>query len=134
QRRIRSLPHLQQQDGGAQDLSRRDTTVASALALDTNGGRRTRSRQRLIASGTARRRLWRAPLVERTGNDMDITKTTRRSVTGHDADGKAIAIFDGPVISRQRSPGGNAVTMLWVTSESPALTAMKRAIAMSRGG
>jgi mannose-6-phosphate isomerase-like protein (cupin superfamily) len=51
---------------------------------------------------------------------MDITQTTRRIVTGHDADGKAIAIFDGPVVSRQRSPGGNAVTMLWVTAESPA--------------
>ncbi len=51
---------------------------------------------------------------------MDITKSTRRIVTGHDADGKAIAVFDGPVVSRQRSPGGNAVTMLWVTAESPA--------------
>jgi mannose-6-phosphate isomerase-like protein (cupin superfamily) len=51
---------------------------------------------------------------------MDITRSTRRIVTGHDADGKAIAAFDGPVASRQRSPGGNAVTMLWVTAESPA--------------
>jgi naringenin degradation protein FdeH len=50
---------------------------------------------------------------------MDITKTTRRIVTGHDADGKAIAIFDGQIASRQRSPGGNALTMLWVTAESP---------------
>jgi mannose-6-phosphate isomerase-like protein (cupin superfamily) len=51
---------------------------------------------------------------------MEITKTTRRIVTGHDADGKAIAIFDGPVISRQRSPGSNALTMLWLTAETPA--------------
>jgi mannose-6-phosphate isomerase-like protein (cupin superfamily) len=50
---------------------------------------------------------------------MDITKATRRIVTGHDADGKAIAIFDGQIASRQRSPGGNALTMLWVTAESP---------------
>jgi naringenin degradation protein FdeH len=50
---------------------------------------------------------------------MDITKTTRRIVTGHDADGKAIAIFDGQIASRQRSPGGNALTMLWVTAENP---------------
>jgi naringenin degradation protein FdeH len=50
---------------------------------------------------------------------MDIAKTTRRIVTGHDADGKAIAIFDGSITSRQRSPGGNALTMLWVTAESP---------------
>ena len=51
---------------------------------------------------------------------MDIKTTTRRIVTGHDADGKAVAIFDAPVASRQRSPGGNALTMLWVTAESPA--------------
>jgi naringenin degradation protein FdeH len=51
---------------------------------------------------------------------MDITTTTRRIVTGHDADGKAVAILDAPVVSRQRSPGGNALTMLWVTAESPA--------------
>ena len=51
---------------------------------------------------------------------MDSAKTTRRIVTGHDADGKAIALFDGPVPARQRSPGGNAVTMLWVTAETPA--------------
>jgi hypothetical protein len=51
---------------------------------------------------------------------MDIVKTTRRIVTGHDAAGKAVAIFDAPIMSRQRSPGGNALTMLWVTAESPA--------------
>jgi mannose-6-phosphate isomerase-like protein (cupin superfamily) len=51
---------------------------------------------------------------------MEITKATRRIVTSHDPDGKAVAIFDGPVVSLQRSPGGNAVTMLWVTAESPA--------------
>jgi len=50
---------------------------------------------------------------------MDNAKTVRRIVTGHDADGKAIAIIDGPVAARQRSPGGNAVTMLWVTAETP---------------
>jgi mannose-6-phosphate isomerase-like protein (cupin superfamily) len=50
---------------------------------------------------------------------MEITKTTRRIVTGHDADGKAVAFFDGPVVSRQRTPGGNALTMLWVTGETP---------------
>ena len=50
---------------------------------------------------------------------MDITNSTRRIVTGHDAQGKAVAIFDAPVTSKQRSPGGNAVTMLWVTGETP---------------
>ena len=50
---------------------------------------------------------------------MEITKTTRRIVTGHDAQGKAVAIVDEPLTSKQRSPGGNAVTMLWVTAETP---------------
>src|SRR5262245_18403739 len=44
----------------------------------------------------------------------------RRIVTGHDAQGKAVALFDGSLVPRQRSPGGNAVTMLWVTGETPA--------------
>jgi quercetin dioxygenase-like cupin family protein len=51
---------------------------------------------------------------------MEINKTTRRIVTGHDAEGRAVALFDDPVMSRQRSPGGNALTMLWVTAETPA--------------
>jgi len=49
---------------------------------------------------------------------MDM-KPTRRIVTGHDAQGKAVALFDGPSVPRQRSAGGNAVTLLWVTGENP---------------
>jgi len=51
---------------------------------------------------------------------MQISKATRRIVTGHDTEGKAVAVFDAPVMSRQRSPGANAITMLWVTEETPA--------------
>ena len=46
-------------------------------------------------------------------------KPTRRVVTGHDAQGKAMALFDSPVLPKQRSAGRNAVTLLWVTGESP---------------
>jgi hypothetical protein len=46
---------------------------------------------------------------------MQDLKSTRRVVTGHDSNGKAVAYFDDNVAPRQRSPGGNAVTMLWVT-------------------
>jgi len=46
-------------------------------------------------------------------------KSVRRVVIGHDADGKAIAQFDCPAVPKQRSPGGNAVTTLWVTGEFP---------------
>ena len=46
-------------------------------------------------------------------------KSTRRIVTGHDAQGKAIVRFDGPIQAKQRSAGGNGMTLLWVTSESP---------------
>jgi mannose-6-phosphate isomerase-like protein (cupin superfamily) len=30
-----------------------------------------------------------------------------------------VAIFDGPAVPKQRSPGGNAVINLWVTSDFP---------------
>jgi mannose-6-phosphate isomerase-like protein (cupin superfamily) len=46
-------------------------------------------------------------------------KSTRRIVTGHDAQGKAVALFDSPVPAKQRSAGGNGMTLLWVTSEFP---------------
>jgi mannose-6-phosphate isomerase-like protein (cupin superfamily) len=46
-------------------------------------------------------------------------KTIRRVVVGHDPQGKAIALFDGPAVPKQRGPGGNAVVNLWVTSEFP---------------
>lgn len=46
-------------------------------------------------------------------------KSTRRIVIGHDPDGKAVALFDGPVVPTQRSPAGNAVANLWVTGEFP---------------
>ena len=44
---------------------------------------------------------------------------TRRIVTGHDTQGKAVVLFDSEVQPKQRSPGGNAVSMLWVTDEFP---------------
>ncbi len=46
-------------------------------------------------------------------------KPVRRVVIGHDLQGKAVALFDGPAVPKQRSPGGNAVTTLWVTGEFP---------------
>jgi mannose-6-phosphate isomerase-like protein (cupin superfamily) len=46
-------------------------------------------------------------------------RSTRRIVTGHDADGKAIALFDAPVQAKQRAPGANGMTMLWTTTEMP---------------
>jgi hypothetical protein len=46
-------------------------------------------------------------------------KTVRRVVVGHNSQGKAVALFDGPTVPKQRSPGGNAVLNLWVTNEFP---------------
>jgi mannose-6-phosphate isomerase-like protein (cupin superfamily) len=46
-------------------------------------------------------------------------KSTRRIVTGHDAHGKAIALFDRPLKAKQRSAGSNGMTLLWVTGEFP---------------
>jgi len=46
-------------------------------------------------------------------------KSTRRIVTGHDAQGKAIALYDSAVPAKQRSAGGNGMTLVWVTGEFP---------------
>jgi len=47
-------------------------------------------------------------------------KPTRRIVTGHDANGKAVVLMDDPSPHvRQRSSGGNVLTLLWVTDEMP---------------
>src|SRR4029077_19737 len=46
-------------------------------------------------------------------------RSTRRIVTGHDKDGKAVALYDAPLNAIQRSAGGNGMTLCWVTSEFP---------------
>jgi hypothetical protein len=46
-------------------------------------------------------------------------KPVRRLVIGHDQHGKAVALSDGALTPKQRGPGGNGVTNLWVTGESP---------------
>ena len=46
-------------------------------------------------------------------------KPIRQVVAGHDQQGKAVALFDGDVAPRQRSPGGNGVANLWITGEFP---------------
>jgi hypothetical protein len=46
-------------------------------------------------------------------------KSTRRIVTGHDAKGKAIVLFDAALQAKQRTAGGNGMTMLWTTREFP---------------
>ena len=47
------------------------------------------------------------------------SKPVRRVVVGHDQQGKAVALFDDPKTPKARSPGGNAVLNLWITSETP---------------
>jgi hypothetical protein len=38
---------------------------------------------------------------------------------GHDDQGKAVVLFDGPALNmKQRKAGGNVLTMLWVTDEN----------------
>jgi Cupin domain len=46
-------------------------------------------------------------------------RSTRRIVTGHDAKGKAVVLFDGPIKAKQRAAGGNGMTLLWTTHEFP---------------
>ena len=47
-------------------------------------------------------------------------KSVRRVVTGHDAKGKAIVLFDSAMPARQRKAANVASTLLWITDESPA--------------
>ena len=48
-------------------------------------------------------------------------RSTRRVVTGHDASGKAVVLFDGPAPNvKLREASGLTSTLLWVTDESPA--------------
>jgi len=50
-----------------------------------------------------------------------VTRPTRRVVTGHDAAGKAVVLFDGPAPNvNLRAATRLASTLLWVTDESPA--------------
>ena len=46
-------------------------------------------------------------------------RSTRRIVTGHDAKGKAVVVLDAPLKAKQRSAGGNGMTLLWTTREFP---------------
>ncbi|HUQ25938.1 MAG TPA: cupin domain-containing protein [Burkholderiales bacterium] len=45
---------------------------------------------------------------------------TRRIVTGHDARGRAIVLYDGPAPNVKHRPSGLVSTLLWTTDESPA--------------
>jgi len=50
-----------------------------------------------------------------------MARPTRRVVTGHDASGKAVVLFDGAAPNvRLRKATGLTSTLLWVTDESPA--------------
>jgi mannose-6-phosphate isomerase-like protein (cupin superfamily) len=50
-----------------------------------------------------------------------MSKPIRRVVTGHNAEGKSVFIFDGPAPSTHtRGPGSAFTTELWETRESPA--------------
>ena len=45
----------------------------------------------------------------------------RRIVTGHDAEGKAVVLMDGPAPNRRvRDVGKIVSTLLWATDETPA--------------
>lgn len=49
-----------------------------------------------------------------------MARSIRRVVTGHDAAGKAVVLFDGEAQNRRVRPGtGVTSTLLWVTDETP---------------
>jgi len=55
--------------------------------------------------------------LRRQGGSTMAHQPTRRIVTGHDAQGKAVALFDGELQAKPR--GANGLTLLWVTDEFP---------------
>ena len=52
------------------------------------------------------------------GSSME-KKPVRRIVTGHDADGKAALLMDGPTPYVNQRGEGNVVSNIWITNESP---------------
>ena len=47
-------------------------------------------------------------------------KPVRRVITGHDASGKAVILFDSAASNVKHRPSGLISTLLWLTEESPA--------------
>ena len=56
---------------------------------------------------------------KRHGRNDYGTEVDPPDVTGHDKDGKAVALYDAPLKAIQRCAGGNGMTLCWVTSEFP---------------
>jgi mannose-6-phosphate isomerase-like protein (cupin superfamily) len=53
--------------------------------------------------------------------ETEMTQPTRRVVTGHDDQGKAVVLIDGPAPNvRVRAASGLISTLLWVSDETPA--------------
>jgi quercetin dioxygenase-like cupin family protein len=53
--------------------------------------------------------------------ESKMTQPTRRVVTGHDGQGKAVVLMDGPAPNvRERTASGLISTLLWVSDETPA--------------
>jgi hypothetical protein len=46
-------------------------------------------------------------------------KPVRRIITGHDADGKAVILMEGPTPYVNQRGEGNVVSNVWITNESP---------------
>ncbi len=61
-------------------------------------------------------------------------RSTRRIVTGHDAKGKAVVLYDAPVQAKQRSAGGNGMTLFWTTQESPSTSRARPTAARAMPG
>jgi mannose-6-phosphate isomerase-like protein (cupin superfamily) len=53
--------------------------------------------------------------------ESEMTQPTRRVVTGHDDQGKAVVLIDGPAPNiKLRAASGLISTLLWVSDETPA--------------
>ena len=57
---------------------------------------------------------------ERATSAPPAARPVRRVVTGHDANGRSVVLFDSAAPNVKGRAQGNASTLLWVTAETPA--------------
>src|SRR3984885_3458360 len=91
----------------------------------------------VFALGKREASSFSAPELAKQATREELTmelRSTRRIVTGHDKDGKAVALYDAPLKAIQRSAGGNGMTLCWVTSEFPVDMASAADLAQTKVG
>ncbi len=59
-------------------------------------------------------------MTDAAASAVPAARPVRRVVTGHDAAGRSVVLFDSPALNVRGRAQGNASTLVWVTDEGPA--------------